>query len=157
MENKYSKIEWCCLQKNGIKLIEPNEILGRSYIDAADSDLLEVKSPALKVQNSAAYKACYNSFYSILQKIGIKCEIHDCTFEFFDFISGFNDLQINLIGQLKKTNFEIENHLKKPKPVDEEQVIDFVETSKQVFGSLSSDKIRLIRKEIGLLTKKRKY
>lgn len=156
MAEKYSRMEWCCIQKNGIKLIEPNEILGRSYLDAADSELKDLDSSTLKIQNSAAYSSCYNSFYSILQKIGIKCEIHECSFEFFSLIDGFSEEQKNLILTLGKNLREIEQKIKKPKPVKPEPVIEFVETSKNVFESLSSDKIRLIRQEIASLAKKQK-
>ena len=156
MEDKYSKIEWCCFQKNGIKIIEPNEIRGKSYLDAAYGDLVVMKSLALKIQNSAAYDACYNSFYSILQKIGIKCELCDCTFEIFNLIPEFTEEQISLIKRLKNNLIEIEQQHKRPKPVNEEPVIEFVATSRQVFDSLSSDKIRLIRKEIMRFSKKRK-
>ena len=156
MVDKYSKIEWGCLQKKGIKLIYPNEVLGRSYLDAADSDLLGLESSTLRIQNSSAYKACYNSFYSILQKIGIKCEIQDCTLEFFSLIPGFKESQVNLIKLLKKNNLEIEQGIKKPKPINEEPIIEFVATAKQVFETISSDKIHSIREEIASFTKKRK-
>ena len=156
MEEKYSRIEWCCLQKNGIKLIEPNEIRGRSYLDAAYIDLVTMQSPALKVQNFAAYNACYNSFYSILQKIGIKCELHDCTFEIFKLIPEFTELQISLIKLLKNNILEIAQCHKRPRQVSGEPVTEFVATAKQVFDSISSDRIRLIRKEIMVFIKKRK-
>ena len=148
MAKKYTKMEWCCIQKKGIKLVTPNEILGRSYLDNAEEDLLGMQSNTFKVQNSSAYNACYNSFYSILQKVGIKCEIHDCTFEFFSLIPDFTKEQINLVSVLKKNNLEIEQCLKKPKPVNPQPVEEFVSKSKQVFESLSPDKIRLIRQEV---------
>jgi hypothetical protein len=155
MESKYTKIEWGCMQKNGIKLIEPNAVRGQSYLDAADADLREMQSQTFRVQNSAAYKACYNSFYSILQKIGIKCEIDECTFEFFNLIEGFSNEQRELVCTLMKNNIEIEKEIKKPRPVEEEPVRDFVTTAKQVFDTFSQDKIRSVRKEIQLASKKK--
>jgi hypothetical protein len=154
METKYSKIEWGCFQKKGIKLITPNEILGRSYLEAAQEDLKEMQSKTLRIQNSAAYNACYNSFYAILQKMGIKCEISDCTLEFFSLIPGFSQEQIDLIKLLRQNNLEIEEHIRKARPVIQEPVIEFVETAKEVFESLSQNKIRLVRGEISLLIKK---
>lgn len=153
---KYSRIEWGCFQKKGIKLIEPNEILGRSYLDAADSDLKKMQSLTLRIQNSAAYEACYNSFYSILQKTGIKCEIPDLTLEFFSLIAGFSEEQISLIKLLKQNNLEIEQHIRKARQVVQEPVFDFVDTAKKVFESISPEKISLVRKEISLLIKKHK-
>ena len=156
MATKVSKIEWCCLQKNGIKLIQPNPVLGRSYLECADYNLNELKSPALKTQNAAAYLACYNSFYSILQKIGIKCELRQCIFEFFSLIPGFTSQQINLANGLQKTKIEIEQHIKKPKKVNREPIEDFVATCKQVFDSLSNNVIQKVRKEITKTTEKNK-
>jgi hypothetical protein len=154
MEEKYSKIEWGCFQKKGIKLIEPNEILGRSYLDAAGTDLKKMQSLTLRVQNSAAYNACYNSFYAILQKIGIKCEIPELSLEFFDMIPGFSEAQISLIKILGKNNMEIEQHIRRARQVVQEPVFDFVDTAKKVFESLSQDKIRSVRKEISLFIRK---
>ena len=153
MAKKYSKIKWCCIQRNGIKLIKPNEILGKSYLDSADSNLLGLQSNTLKIQNSSAFNACYNSFYSILQKTGIKCEIQECSFELFNLIAGFTNLQINLIKILKKNNSDIEQNLKRAKPVNQESVIEFVKTAKQIFNSLSLNSIRKIRQEILLIAK----
>ncbi|MCK4730776.1 MAG: hypothetical protein KAT28_05655 [Candidatus Aenigmarchaeota archaeon] len=79
--NRLSKLEWCCIQKEGIQLIEPNERLAKDYINNADSDILDMKKVSKKWKNIVAYYACYNAFYSILQKTGIKCEIHSCTIE----------------------------------------------------------------------------
>ena len=77
------KIGWCCNTKNGIGLIEPNPNLADAYIIKAESALETsklAKSKDWKV--SAAYYAMYFSLYSILQKIGIRCEIHTCTIIF---------------------------------------------------------------------------
>jgi len=156
MSQKYTKLEWCCIQKNGIKLITPNEILGQSYLDTAETDLIGLESGTFRIQNSSAFNACYNSFYAILQKIGIKCELHDCTFEFFNLVSGFSQEQVELMSILSKNNIEIEQGIKKAKQVNPEPVEEFVRTAKQVFESLSSNDIRLIRQEIALAAHKHK-
>ena len=77
------KIEWCFNKKNGIELIDPNKNLAEGYILKAESSLETsrlAKSKDWKI--SAAYYAMYFSIYSILQKIGVKCEIHTCTIIF---------------------------------------------------------------------------
>ena len=77
------KIEWCCNIKNWIELVAPNTNLADAYIIKAESSLETsrlAKSKDWKV--SAAYYAIYFSLYSILQKLGIKCEIHACTILF---------------------------------------------------------------------------
>jgi len=156
MPQKYTKLEWCCIQKNGIKLITPNEVLGQSYLDTAETDLLGLESGTFRIQNQSAFNACYNSFYAILQKIGIKCEINDCVFEFFNLIKGFSEEQVELMTILHKNNLEIEQEIKKPRPVNPIPVKEFFETAKKVFESLSQNDIRLIRQEVTLAANKHK-
>ena len=148
MPQKYTKLEWCCIQKNGIKLITPNPVLGQSYLDTAENDLPGLESGTFRIQNESAFNACYNSFYAILQKIGIKCELHDCTFEFFNLIKGFSEEQTELMNTLNKNLLEIEQETKKARPVNPLPVEEFFRTAKQVFTSLSQNDIRLIRQEV---------
>ncbi len=143
------KIEWCCLQKDGIKIIEPNENLALNYLNDADSDFLDMKKASLKWKNIVGYYACYNAYYSILQKIGIKCEIHDCTLELFKFIKGFSAEQISLIAFLKSNRIGVQYYLQKPKEINEKEIADFILTCKHVLNSLSYDNIQEIRKRIG--------
>jgi len=84
------KIEWCCLKKGGIRIVDESERIAKEYFVSAESDLLEMKKSSLKWRNIQAYYACYNSFYAILVKIGVKCEIHDCSLELLDFF-GFTE------------------------------------------------------------------
>lgn len=143
------KIEWCCLQKDGIKIIEPSEIVGKRYFDDADSDFIDMQKASLKWKNIVGYYACYNAFYAILQKIGIKCEIHDCTLELFSFIKGFSEKQIKLITFLKSNRIGVQYYLQKPKEINEKEIADFILTCKQVFASLSYDDVQEIRNKIG--------
>ncbi|MBU2497006.1 MAG: HEPN domain-containing protein [Nanoarchaeota archaeon] len=81
-------IRWCCKQKDGIRLIEPNENLAAAYIKMAE-DALGTMNRERNFNRTFAISACYYSmyysFYSILMKIGIKCEIHSCTLELMKF------------------------------------------------------------------------
>lgn len=77
------KIKWCLKNRNGIELIESNENLAEGYILKAEEALEESRIAKSKDwQISAAYYAIYFSLYSILMKIGVKCEIHSCTIAF---------------------------------------------------------------------------
>ena len=78
-------LKWCCGQKSGIKLIEPNDNLSLSYMKMAEGALGTMnreKEHNLTFAISACYYSMYYSLYSILMKIGVKCEIHSCTLEF---------------------------------------------------------------------------
>src|SRR3989344_371864 len=77
-------IKWCCNQKDGIKLIEPNDNLAQSYLSMAENALGTMnreKKYNLTFAISACYYSMYYSLYAILMKLGVKCEIHSCTLE----------------------------------------------------------------------------
>ena len=77
------QIKWCLNQKKGIELIEPNDNLREAYLIKADEALETLRTSKIKDwQLTTAYYAIYHSLYSLLMKIGVKCEIHSCTIEF---------------------------------------------------------------------------
>lgn len=77
------QIKWCLNQKKGIEIVEPSDNLREAYLVKAENALDTLKtSKSREWQLITAYYAMYNSIYSLLMKIGIKCEIHSCTIEF---------------------------------------------------------------------------
>lgn len=77
------QIKWCLNQKKGIEIVEPSDNLREAYLVKAENALDTLKtSKSRDWQLITAYYALYNSMYSLLMKIGIKCEIHSCTIEF---------------------------------------------------------------------------
>lgn len=77
------QLRWCCNQRNGINLVEPNRNLSLAFIEKSERSIEEMSNA--KYQESKlhfAYYAMYESFYAIMQRVGVKCEIHTCTFEF---------------------------------------------------------------------------
>lgn len=98
-------LNWCFKQTKGIKLVEPNINVAKAYLNDAkrDFNLIDEKEPKWNIIKE--YYTCYNAFYSLLAKCGIKCEIHDCTlklmflFEFSkDFCDKMFDLKTERIG-----------------------------------------------------------
>jgi len=81
MENK--KLSWCFKIKEGIKMVEPNGRLSKSYLEQAKSSLLraekDLEDKDLLWATVALYYAEYYELYSFLQKIGVKCENHACS------------------------------------------------------------------------------
>lgn len=146
------KIKWCLIQKSGIKLIERSENLSKEYMKEADSDFLEMKNAeSLKWKDIEAYYSCYNISYSLLMKLGIKCEIHDCTIELLKYLSkGINITkeQLEFIEELKKKRIDVQYYLKEPKEIDEKKVADFLLTIKKIINELDNDKIDKIRGEL---------
>ena len=77
------KLSWCFKLKDGIKIVEPNERLSKSYLEHAKSSLLRAEKDLndndLLWSTVAIYYAEYYALYSFLQRIGIKCENHACS------------------------------------------------------------------------------
>ena len=70
-------------QKKGIELVEPSDNLRDAYLLKAEDALDTLKtSKSRDWQLTIAYYTLYNGLYSLLMKIGVKCEIHSCTLEF---------------------------------------------------------------------------
>lgn len=141
------KISWCKEQKNGIRLVEPNERVGREYIKEADIDLKNISGSMPKWKVISGYYACYNAFYAILQKIGIKSEIHDCSIDlitYFEEVSGFK----RFLRELKKNRIGVQYYLKEPTNVDTESIQLFILGCKEIFNDLSPERIKEIREHI---------
>src|SRR3989344_7279411 len=156
------KINWCCLQRDGINLVESNENLAKKYLESAESDFNEMKnSNSLKWKDITAYYSCYNSFYALLQKIGIKCEIHDCTIELLRFLihefgGKMLPMDFEFLKELKKTRVDAQYYLKEPASIDGKRIINFMLTCKDIYNHISFDEIQKIRKKIGDLIKELK-
>lgn len=78
------KLNWCCKQNRGIKIIEPNENLAKEFMQSAEETLLvlqNIKEKSNMWLATTKYYCEYFAIYALLQRIGIKCEIHDCTIE----------------------------------------------------------------------------
>ena len=64
-------------------MVEPNSNLAEAYIKKAEEALESMRINVVKDWKiSTAYYTLYFSLYSILTRIGIKCEIHSCTIAF---------------------------------------------------------------------------
>ncbi len=81
MESK--KLAWCFKLKDGLKIVEPNERLSKSYLEQAKSSLLRAEKDLndndFLWATVTIYYAEYYALYSFLQRIGIKCENHVCS------------------------------------------------------------------------------
>ena len=89
-ENQKIHLSWCWKQKRGIKLEEPNDNLCKAYIEKAKSALNMLDSAIEKDEidwiATTAYYSRYFVLYALLQKCGIKSEIHDCTISLMRFL-----------------------------------------------------------------------
>ena len=145
-----NKIKWCLSQKTGIRIIEPNDNLSQQYVKSSEENLDMMGKVSGKWKSITAYYACYEAFYALLQKIGIKCEIHDCTLELLNLIEGFDDKLKDFMIELKRERIDVQYYLKTPKPLDENQVKEFVLSCKSKISSITNDEIVSIRGKIKL-------
>jgi uncharacterized protein (UPF0332 family) len=78
-----NKLKWCLSLKDGLRILEPNENLAKSYLEEAKSSLERAeknfKDRDLLWATVVIYYAEYYALYSFLQRIGIKCENHFCS------------------------------------------------------------------------------
>ena len=77
------KIDWCFQIKEGLRIVEPNERLAKSYLEEAKASLERAEKNFtdgdLLWTTVVIYYADYYSLYSFLQRIGVKCENHSCS------------------------------------------------------------------------------
>lgn len=143
---------WCKRQKGGIKLIEPNENLSAEYLKNAEetlSILRDVEGKSNMWSATMKYYFEYFCIYSILMKIGIKCEIHDCTIklaellvrervissEFFVLIQKDKGLRIDNQYYLKNRNVKI----------DYDELTEILLQTKDILSKMNIEKINDIR------------
>lgn len=133
-------IDWCL---NKIKLIKPNDYISEEYLKQAFEDFDMVKKVNNKWRIITAYYSCYNSVYSILMKVGIKCEIHDCTIALMK-ILGFENKEIEFLKNLKSERIEVQYFLKRPE-ISIIEISEFLTKSKYILRNMNDNKINSIR------------
>ncbi len=87
MQSDKRYLKWCAKQKNGIKIVSESINLQKAYLakskNAIKSMELNAKAGINDWALSASYYAKYDAVYALFSRIGIKCEIHDCTIALF--------------------------------------------------------------------------
>jgi len=146
------KIEWCFKIKNGLKLVEPNEIVSDSYLEQSEKALSKVKflieENDFVWANSRMYYCVYYSIMSFLYKIGVKSENHDCSIEVVKFLFGetfgadfFKEMRVGSQYYFKFSGKEdlLKNY---------SQAKLFFLNFKRIIGSLDEKKVNIYRKKI---------
>lgn len=78
-----AEISWCARKKGGLALVEPGKNLAEGYLQKAENALESARTEKIEEWKiTKSYYAMYFSLYALLQRIGIKCEIHACTIAF---------------------------------------------------------------------------
>ena len=137
-------LNWCFKQNKGIKLVEPNLDVAKSYLKDAKRDfgLIDPKEPKWNIIKE--YYVCYNALYSLLVRCGIKCEIHDCTLKLIFLFDFDKKLQNNLID-LKNERINVQYYLGNSRKDYFNFVRDFLEVCEVKFLELNDFNIKNIR------------
>ena len=151
-------LNWCCKQKDGIKLVDPNDNLAKGYLKMAENSLGTMnreKRYNIMFAISACYYSMYYSLYSVCMKIGVKCEIHSCTLEFMK--KGLNEFYSQDDIKAIKKAFDARNtaqyYVDRVVPKED---IDFIiskaplfcNRSKEILSEINEKNIEEIRKTI---------
>ena len=162
MSEPKSHLSWCMKQKRGVKLEEPNDHLCAVYLTKAKRALNMLTSAAEKDEvdwtATTAYYARYFAFYGLLQKCGIKSEIHDCTISLMHFLFVEEKLiekhfytELQLAKDLREDmQYYVTEELDKVKlKKDAETARSFVLKMEEVVDSITKGQVNQIRDKIG--------
>ncbi len=154
-DKKY--LQWCAKQKNGIKLVKESTTLQKAYVKKSQEALKSMKINADAGIDewavSASYYAKYFIIYALLSRLGIKCEIHDCTIALFIHVFE-NDVTpkfLQDLRQAKKDRVEAQYYTSVMK-IDTIKLIsethEFVLQIEEILDGIDSMRISQIRKEL---------
>ncbi len=90
MSSNKKYLKWCAKQKKGIKIIPESITLQKAYLKKSEESLKSMNANAKAGIDewvvSTSYYAKYFAVYALLSRMGIKCEIHDCTVALFEYL-----------------------------------------------------------------------
>ena len=152
MENK--KLKWCFKIKDGLKIVEPNERLSKSYLEQAKSSLLRAKKDLedkdLLWTTVAIYYAEYYALYSFLQKIGVKCENHSCSILAVGIL--FGEDKIKIINKHKDKRIDAQYYMKVDQEIKVKVMLteaqNFISNFDELVSNLSEKEIKEYRDKI---------
>lgn len=149
------KLGWCFKQKKGIIFINSNDNLAREYIKSSEETLeflQDSKGKSNMWVSTMKYYCEYFAVYSLLMKIGVRCEIHDCTLALCKFLEVEGLLQkgySKILEEDKELRIDNQYYLKNKKvSLNPSQLRDFVLTLKNRTETITLDEITRIRKKL---------
>src|SRR3989344_1651176 len=152
MQNK--RIGWCFNLKDGLKIIEPNERLSKSYLEHAKSSLSRaeknINDKDLLWATLAIYYAEYYALYSFLQRIGVKCENHACSILAVSFLLG--EGKTKTINLHKDKRIDAQYYMKVDQEINIKTMLQeakmFVADFDEVVSNFSEEDIKQYRENI---------
>ena len=152
MGNK--KLSWCFKLKDGLKVVEPNERLSKSYLEQAKSSLLraekDLNDKDFLWATVAIYYAEYYALYSFLQKMGVKCENHACSILAVAFLLG--EGKTKTINLHKDKRIDAQYYMKVDQEINIKTMLQeakmFVADFDEVVSNFSEEDIKQYRENI---------
>ena len=149
------KIKWCAGKREGLSIIEPNSDLAEAYTKKSEEALESMRVNIIKDWKiSTVYYTIYFSLYSILTKIGIRCEIHSCTIEFAKrFLKEFfSEEELDFTEDSLKARIDSQYYVDRIVPDEQydkmiKKAPEFLVKCKSILVKLNEKKINEIRKE----------
>ena len=150
------KISWCKKKEGGIKIQEPNDNLSQEYYENAEESLKVLRRITETKSNmwlaTTKYYIEYFAVYSVLMKIGIKCEIHDCTIALVKFLEDEEVIEkgtSKILEKDKELRIDNQYYLKnRPVDIDFQRLSDFLISIKDSLYKLDNEKIKELREKI---------
>ncbi|MBL7148040.1 MAG: hypothetical protein ISS82_04405 [Nanoarchaeota archaeon] len=150
-------INWCLKQKHGLELIEPNDNMSDSYLKMAEESINILKN--IEKSNiwtaTTSYYIFYYSLYSLMLKIGVKCEIHACSIEFMEkFLINFYDKKdVDMFKKAFSSRIDLQYYADRPvdKPIIDESkkyCKEFFIKTKDILSKITNNQIEEIRNNL---------
>ena len=154
-------IKWCMGNKDGIRLIEPDEKRSDSYVKMAEESIYSLKG----VERSSIWTATmtyyifYYSLYSLMMRIGVKCEIHSCSLEFIKqcLAEFYSSRDIEMIEKAFEARTNVQYYA--DRPVDAKSIekakqycTTFFTKTQDILSSIKEDDLTKIRKKLKSLS-----
>lgn len=151
-----ASLEWCKRQKDGLELAEPSENIAEDYIANAEESLRVLQT----IMDSGSriwtatmkYYIEYFCISSVLYRIGIRSEIHDCTIEAAEFLQDeglFDEDIASMLRKSKELRIENQYNLKnRPVDVDIEDLRELILKMKDVKDDLTEKKVNELRSKL---------
>lgn len=154
-DKKY--LAWCAKQNKGIKLVTQSKNLQNAYWKKSQTALQSMEVNAREGIDewaiSASYYAKYFSIYALLSRLGIKCEIHDCTIALFGYLFGDNISKSLLedLRQAKEDRIDVQ-YYNAEISIDLQELIsktkEFVIVIDEIIDGLNQQRIDDLRQKI---------
>ena len=157
MQNERSHLKWCLGQSKGIKLARSSDNLAKAYMQKSRNALMSMeinaKAGITEWAVSASYYAKYFAVYALFMKIGVKCEIHDCTITLFNYLFADNvhPSVIQEFKQSKENRIEMQYFTRETKTDTDKlmaQTKNFVLEIEKIYDVLNSEKIVILQSKL---------